>query len=85
RDLYDLIWYLSDPGWPPPNLVWLNNALNQTNWQGVQLTETTWKNALMQKIQHMDLSRARADVLPFLENPAEGAFITQDNLLHILS
>jgi hypothetical protein len=33
RDIYDLLWYLSDPEWPPPNLVLLNNALQQTGWQ----------------------------------------------------
>ena len=33
RDLYDLLWYLSDPAWPPPNLDLLNNALAQTDWQ----------------------------------------------------
>ncbi len=33
RDVYDLLWYLSDPTWPPPNLVMLNNALQQTGWQ----------------------------------------------------
>ena len=27
RDFYDLVWYLSDPAWPAPNLVLLNNAL----------------------------------------------------------
>lgn len=26
RDLYDLLWYLSDPDWPAPNLRFLNNA-----------------------------------------------------------
>jgi hypothetical protein len=30
RDLFDLLWYLSDPDWPPPNLTLLNNALQQT-------------------------------------------------------
>src|SRR4029079_83899 len=30
RDFYDLLWYLSDPTWPSPNLVLLNNALRQT-------------------------------------------------------
>lgn len=25
RDIYDLIWYLSDRSWPPPNLVLLDN------------------------------------------------------------
>jgi predicted nucleotidyltransferase component of viral defense system len=27
RDLYDLMWYLSDPNWPEPNLTLLQNAL----------------------------------------------------------
>ena len=39
RDIYDLLWYLSDPTWPQPNLVLLNNALAQTNWAGGKLTE----------------------------------------------
>ena len=34
RDIYDLLWNLSDPNWPQPNLVLLNNALAQTNWEG---------------------------------------------------
>jgi hypothetical protein len=36
RDLYDLLWYLSDPTWPAPNLVLLYNALRQTGWTGVR-------------------------------------------------
>jgi hypothetical protein len=31
RDIYDLLWYLSNPSWPQPNLALLNNALIQTN------------------------------------------------------
>jgi predicted nucleotidyltransferase component of viral defense system len=31
RDIYDLIWYLSDASWPDPNIELLNNALGQTN------------------------------------------------------
>ncbi len=38
RDLYDLLWYLSDPTWPEPNMALLNNALAQTNWPGGELT-----------------------------------------------
>ena len=38
RDLYDLFWYLSQPEWPEPNLVLLNNALQQTGWDGELLT-----------------------------------------------
>jgi predicted nucleotidyltransferase component of viral defense system len=33
RDVYDLMWYLSDPDWPAPNLTLLSNALQQTGWQ----------------------------------------------------
>ncbi len=43
RDLYDLLWYLSDPAWPAPNLDLLNNALRQTGWAGPELTEGTWR------------------------------------------
>jgi len=32
RDLYDLLWYLSDPQWPPPNFKMLNNALRQYDY-----------------------------------------------------
>jgi LuxR family maltose regulon positive regulatory protein len=37
RDIYDLLWYLSDPTWPPPNLVLLNNALAQAHIAGYRL------------------------------------------------
>ncbi len=36
RDIYDLLWYLSDPAWPQPNLILLNNALAQTGWPGME-------------------------------------------------
>ena len=38
RDLYDLIWYLSDPDWPLPNLTLLNSALRQTDRDSEELT-----------------------------------------------
>ena len=41
RDLYDFVWYLSDPSWPSPNLVLLNAALVQTGWKGSVLTKKT--------------------------------------------
>jgi hypothetical protein len=48
RDFYDLVWYLSDPFWPPPNLVLLNNALAQTGW-----TTVVRRHELL-RIQHYD-------------------------------
>jgi len=39
RDFFDLLWYLSDPGWPSHNLTLLNHALAQTGWRGPTPTD----------------------------------------------
>lgn len=67
RDLYDLLWYLSDPTWPAPNLTLLNNALQQTGWPGPALTESTWRAAVRERLAGVDWAQAVADVRPFLE------------------
>jgi predicted nucleotidyltransferase component of viral defense system len=78
RDLYDLIWYASDPTWPPPNLVLLNNALRQTGWSGPELTAENWKQAVRSRLEGVDWQRAAADVRPFLEDPAEVDLLTEE-------
>jgi hypothetical protein len=72
RDLYDLSWYLSDPGWPPPNLALLNNALRQTGWQGGFLTEASWRETVWERVQDAPWEQAIDDVRPFLV-PGEDA------------
>ena len=47
RDLYDLVWYLSDRSWPGPNLVLLNAALGQTGWKGAALTPENWRSSVI--------------------------------------
>ncbi|HTG31716.1 MAG TPA: nucleotidyl transferase AbiEii/AbiGii toxin family protein [Thermoanaerobaculia bacterium] len=71
RDLYDLIWYASDPTWPSPNLTLLNNSLQQTSWVYPPLTEANWKEAVLERLRGIDWQRAAADVQPFLEIPVE--------------
>jgi hypothetical protein len=71
RDYYDLVWYLSDPAWPPPNLTLLNNALAQTGWEGSPLTAATWRSTVLAKAQAADWPAIRSDVAPFLERPEE--------------
>lgn len=66
RDLYDLLWYLSDPGWPPPNLRLLNNALRQTGWDGPPLTEETWRSAVWARLEGVAWEQVAEDVRPFL-------------------
>lgn len=67
RDIYDLLWYLSDPTWPAPNLILLNNALTQTNWTGGLLTEENWKQHVWQRLQALNWSGIVDDVRPFVE------------------
>ena len=83
RDLYDLLWYLSDPDWPAPNMTMFNNALAQTDWPGAPLTETTWREAVRAQLREVDWTRAAADVRPFLEPSADAALLTPDNLLRL--
>ena len=84
RDLYDLLWYLSDPDWPDPNLTLLNNALSQTGWQGPTLTKTNWRDILRQRVEDLEWRNVRADVAPFLERVEEMDLLTRENLIRVL-
>lgn len=84
RDLYDLLWYLSDPDWPAPNLTLLNNALTQTGWEGPPLTEGSWRDVLRERIQDLAWRNVREDVAPFLERLEERDLLTRANLLRLL-
>lgn len=84
RDLYDLLWYLSDPQWPSPNLTLLNNALRQTGWPGPELTEDTWREAVRERLQGLAWGQVVADVHPFLEPGVDAGLLTLENLLRVL-
>lgn len=84
RDVYDLLWYLSDPQWPSPNLALLNNALQQTGWPGPELIEETWRAAVRQRLHAIDWPQVAADVRPFLEPSVDPGLLTLENLLRVL-
>ncbi len=84
RDWYDLLWYLSDPAWPPPNLVMLNNALEQTGWPGPRLSLTNWRATVRRRALDLDWGRVADDVRPFLETSAEADLLTKDTILQAL-
>ena len=84
RDLYDLVWYLADRGWPPPNLPLLNAALRQTGRTDAALTAETWRTAVAEKLEALDWDRAAADVRPFLERSDDAALVTKQNALRLL-
>ena len=84
RDLYDLLWYLSDPQWPAPNLALLNNALQQTGWDGGALLAGTWRAVVLQRLESIAWARTLVDVRPFLEPSADPGILTLANLRRLL-
>ncbi len=84
RDLYDLLWYLSDRNWPPPNLVLLNNALRQTGWTGPEVNEENWRRVLADRLQRLNWARVADDVRPLLEPGVDPNLLTLENLLRVL-
>jgi len=84
RDVYDLIWYLSDPAWPPPNVELLNNALRQTGWEGHPLTLKNWRRAVRERVQDVAWDKVEDDVSPFLGPGADPSILTWDNLMRLL-
>jgi hypothetical protein len=84
RDVYDLLWYLSDPGWPEPNLVLLNNALEQTGWGQGALTLDTWREVVRARLQRVSWETILSDVRPFLERSESLYLLTHRNLMQVL-
>ena len=84
RDLYDLMWYLSDPGWPNPNLTLLQNALRQTGWDGPVPDENNWRDILCKRLRNIDWKRSIADVKPFLERANDVDLLTRENFERLM-
>jgi hypothetical protein len=85
RDLYDLLWYLSDPDWPAPNLTLLNNALQQTGWSSAHLTDQNWRAVLVDRLHVLEWQRVAEDVRPLLEPNASAKMLTLENLERVLA
>ncbi len=85
RDLFDLFWYLSDPRWPGPNLVLLNNALSQTGWAGPSVDAASWRTIVRDRVASLDWTAAERDVAPFLEPGPETALFGREALLKLLT
>lgn len=85
RDLYDLIWYLSDRNWPAPNLMLLNHALAQTDWSGPNLTLENWHEVVSMRIEAVSFEQASMDVRPFLVSDEDIKLVSRENLLRLLN
>lgn len=84
RDVYDLMWYLSDRTWPEPNLFLLNNALKQTAWEGSELTLESWRQQIATRVSKFDWNKVITDVKPFIEKQSDLQMLTPKNLIKLL-
>lgn len=84
RDIYDLVWYLSDRTWPEPNMELLNNALKQTGWQGPQVTAGNWRKLISRRVGTLSWEQVRRDVGPFLERSDDVALLAGESLSSLL-
>jgi hypothetical protein len=84
RDLYDLVWFLTDPSWPQPNVELLNNALAQTGWSGQPMEASTWRGVVVKRLERLNWAIAAKDVAPFLERPEESRLLTLAHLRQLL-
>jgi len=79
RDWYDFVWYRAQRPQPQPNLVLLQNALDQT--QGARVFDSgKWENYVRDKIATLNIGKIREDVQPFLERQGDAELITRENL-----
>jgi predicted nucleotidyltransferase component of viral defense system len=85
RDLYDLLWYLSDPNWPPPNFNMLNSALLQSGWIGARIDASNWTEIVQQRLNVLDWTKIAPDVRPFLEQSDAASLLTKENLARLLA
>ena len=84
RDVYDLLWYLSDRSWPEPNLEMLSNALAQSGWKGPAVDTGNWRSLAASRLADMDWKAVAADVQPFIERQADLKLLTRETLLRLL-
>jgi predicted nucleotidyltransferase component of viral defense system len=84
RDVYDLVWYLSDPSWPSPNLALLEASLAQTGMRLSDRDIAAWRSIVADRISEAEWDQVVSDVRPFLEQAEEVALLNRENVLQLL-
>lgn len=84
RDIYDLWWYLNQPGWPDPNLEYLNQCLQQGEWDNAPVTPVNWRPIIREQILPLSWSSVMEDVGSFIIDSEAQAEFSKDRLLTLL-
>lgn len=82
RDIYDLLWYLGQG--ILPNLEVLNNAIEQTEHQRLNIKTDDYKEFLLKHIERIDFNAARKDIERFLVDKSELKLFNKDLLREII-
>jgi predicted nucleotidyltransferase component of viral defense system len=85
RDIYDLVWYLSDPDWPEPNAEYLNAALLQAGAVGEAIRDAGWSRALQTRVQTAPWDHVLSDVERFLERPADAWMLERETVRSVVA
>ena len=85
RDVYDLVWYLTNPEWPEPNEALLRNAFRQGGRVDLLGDESAWKAALVSRISQEPWDHVLSDADRFFERPEDTWMLERDSVLSVLS
>jgi len=86
RDIYDLWWYLSQPDWPEPNLIQLNEALTQSGWTGPVLSRDNWRSIVREGVAQLDWQEdVLRDIQAFIITTDWKQHLNKDALMALLA
>ena len=79
RDVFDLVWYVSNPAWPAPNLTMLNAAVVQSGWSGPLITAENWRRLAWERLSRdADWAAVKTDVERFVLKTTDVESVTAD-------
>ena len=84
RDWYDLLWYLSDPRWPEPNLEMLTNALQQKSSNSTAGPAENWRAHVLALSESVNFEQVRAELAPFIEDDRELQLFSKETFAKLL-
>jgi hypothetical protein len=84
RDVYDLVWYLSDPTWPEPNESLLMDACRQANRPDLTGENRMWRDALVSRMREAPWDHVLSDAERFLERPEDAWMLERATVLSVL-
>ncbi len=85
RDVYDLVWYLTNPEWPEPNEALLRSAFEQGRRIDLLGDESVWRKALVDRLREEPWDHVLTDAHRFFERPEDAWMLERDAVLDAVS